>query len=321
MTASASSRLLLVLCALAAAEPASAQSYPTRPVRIVTTAPGGGSDFAARLVAQGLSTGYGQQFVVDNRGGGVVPVEIVAKAPADGYTLLFFGSTLWLAPLLQDKVPYDTLRDFAPVSLVVNAPTIVTVNPSLPVKTLKDLIALAKAKPGALNYGSGGAGSASHLSAELLKALAGIDIARVPYKAAGPAQLALVSGEIQVLMAASSGSLITFINSGKVRALATTGTKRAALFPDLPTVAEAGVPGCEYGQLTGLFAPAKTPTPLVDRMSQEVARILGRADVKEKLLAGGNDIVGSSPQESVAIIKSEVTRLGKVIRDAKIRAD
>ena len=297
-----------------------AQNYPNRPIRIVTSAPGGSSDFAARLVAQGLTAGLGQQIVIENRGGGVAAIEIVAKAQPDGYTLLYYGSILWLLPLMQESRSYETLRDFAPVALAVTSPNIVLVHPGVPAKSIKELIAHAKSKPGALNYGSGGAGSSGHLAAELFKSMAGVDMVRVPYKGSGPALTALISGEIQVLMS-SAGGMTPHIKAGRVRALAVTSAKRSASFPDLPTVAESGIPGYEYGQMSGVFAPAKTAAAIVNRLSRETVRAVNTPDIKEKLFMAGVDAVAnSSPREFTAQIKSEIARLGKVIKDAGIRA-
>ncbi len=319
MTASRWVRIVPVICAIVAAEFAYAQNFPTRPIRLVATSPGGGSDFAARLLAPGLAAGLGQQVIVDNRGGTGVPIDIVAKAPADGYTLLYYGGTLWLLPLMQE-VSYDTLRDFMPVSLVVNSPGIFAAHPSLPVKSIKDLIALAKAKPGSLNYASAGNGSPAHLATELFKSLAGIEMVRVPYKGAGPALTALIAGEIQVSITSSAG-VSPHIRSGRIIALAVTSARRSASFPNVPTVSEGELPGYEYGQMSGVFAPARTPAPIVDRLSKEIVRVANRPDVKEKLFNAGADVEGSTPQEAVATIKSEIARLGKVIREAKIRGD
>ena len=318
-------RLSEIVCGLLAASivlsgSVSGQSYPTKPVRMVTSAAGGSSDFAARLVAQGMAPGLGQPVIIDNRGGGVAAIEIVTKAPADGYTLLYYGSILWLLPLLQDGVPYDTLRDLEPVALVVSSPVVIIVNAAVPAKTIKELIALAKAKPGALNYGSGGAGSTGHLTAELFKSMAGVSMVRVPYKGAGPALAAVVSGEIQVMMA-SMGGMESQIKAGRVRALALTSTKRSTSFPDIPTVAESGLPGFEYGQMSGIFAPSKTSPAVVTRLNQEVARALGRADIKEKLVQSGADPQIGTPQEFGAKVKAEIARIGKVIKDAGIRAE
>jgi tripartite-type tricarboxylate transporter receptor subunit TctC len=298
-----------------------AQNYPARPVRIVTSAPGGSSDFAARLVAQGLASGLGQQVIIENRGGGVAAIEIVAKAQPDGYTLLYYGSILWLLPLMQEAKSYDTLRDFAPVALAVTSPNIVLVHPSVQAKTVKELIALAKSKPGALNYGSGGAGSSGHLAAELFKSMAGVDMVRIPFKGSGPALTAIIANEIQVLMS-SAGGMNPHIKSGRVRALAVTSAKRSASFPDLPTVAEAGVPGYEYGQMSGLFAPVKTAAAIVNRLSQETVRAANLPEIKDKLFSAGVDAApNSSPREFTAQIKSEISRLGKVIKDAGIRSE
>jgi tripartite-type tricarboxylate transporter receptor subunit TctC len=296
------------------------QTYPERPIRLVTSAVGGSTDFAARLVALGLSGNLNQPIIVDNRGGGLVGIEIAARAVPDGYTLFYAGSILWLLPLLQDNVSYDTLKDFAPVSLVADSPNIVLVHPSVAAKSIKELIALAKAKPGALNYGSGGAGSSGHLSAELFKAMAGVNIVRVAFKGSGPALTSLLAGEIQMLIGSSSGTT-PHIKGGRVRALAVTSAKRSASYPDLPTVAEAGLPGYEYGQTSGLFAPARTPAPIINRLSRETARAVNRPDIKEKFAATGADVEGSTPQEFTANIKSEIARLGKIIKDANIRAE
>ena len=311
-----------LLCAtLLAGNTVSAQSYPGRPIRMVTSAPGGSSDFAARLVAQGLASGLGQQVIIENRGGGVAAIEIVAKALPDGYTLLYYGSILWLLPLMQEAKSYDTLRDFAPVALAVTSPNIVLVHPGVQAKSIKELIAVAKSRPGALNYGSGGAGSSGHLAAELFKSMAGVDMVRIPFKGSGPALTALIAGEIQVLMS-SAGGMSAHIKAGRVRALAVTSAKRSASLPDLPTVAEAGIPGYEYGQMSGVFAPAKTPAAIVSRLSQETVRAANTADIKEKLFSAGVDAApNSSPREFTAQIKSEISRLGKVIKDAGIRSE
>jgi tripartite-type tricarboxylate transporter receptor subunit TctC len=296
---------------------AGGQAFPERQVRMVTSAAGGSSDFAARFVAQGMTVGLGQPVVVDSRGGGVAAIEIVQKASPDGYTLLYYGSILWLLPLMQEA-PYDTLRDFIPVSLSVSSPNIVLVHPSLPAKTIKELIALAKARPGQLNYGSGGTGSSGHMAAELFKYMAGVDIVRVPFKGTGPAQNSLMAGEIQVLIP-SAGGLAPAIQSGRVRALAVTGSRRMATYPDLPTVAESGVRGYEYGQYSGVFAPVKTPSAVIERLNREAVRAVKDPDTREKLLKVGVEPEGSTPQAFVTLIKEEVARLGTVIRKANIR--
>lgn len=296
-----------------------AQAYPARSIRLVVTTPGGGSDFIARLLSPHLSLALGQQVIVDNRGGTVVPIEITVKAQPDGYTLLYYGGTLWLLPLMQ-KVSYDPLRDLAPITLAVNSPVIASVHPALPVRTIKDLIALARSKPGTLNFAAAGNGSPAHLSMELFKSMAGLDMVRVPYKGSGPALTALIAGEIQISMN-SSGGVAPHINSGKVRGLAVTSARRSASFPNLPTIAESGLPGYESGQLSGFFAPARTPAAIVDRINKEVVQLVHRPDIKEKLFAGATEPEGTTPQQAVARIKAEVVRMSKVIKDANIRME
>jgi tripartite-type tricarboxylate transporter receptor subunit TctC len=306
---------------LLAAQCAVAQNnYPNRPVRMITSAAGGSSDFAARLVSYSASPGLGQQIIIDNRGGGVQAIEIVTRASPDGYTLLYYGSILWLLPLLQDGVPYDTLRDLVPVAQVVSSPVVLLVTPSLPAKSVKELIALAKSKPGALNYGSGGSGSTGHLAMELFKYMTGTNLVRIPFKGSGPALNALLTGEVQVLMA-SAGGMDVYVKSGKARALAVTGAKRSPSFPDLPTMMEAGVPGYEYGQMSGVFAPAKTPAAIVNKLNKEISNGVMKPEFKEKFLASGQEPVTSTPQEFAAKIKAEIARLGKVIKAANIRAE
>ena len=299
----------------------SAQDYPSKPVRIVVPGAGGGGDFAARLIAQGLSGPIGQQVLVDNRPIGFIPADTVAKAPPDGYTLLLSGSGMWLQPFLRNDVPWDPVRDFLPVTLAVSTPNMIIVNASLPVKSVKDLIALAKARPGELNYGgSGSEGSPNHLAAELFKSMARVNIVRVPYKANAQALTDLLSGEVQ-LMFSTPGGAMQHVKSGRLRALAVTTAKPSALLPGLPTVAASGLPGYESTSIYGVFAPAKTPAPVINRLNQEIARVLHRTDVKEKFLNTGSEVVGSAPEELAAFVKYEMSRLGKVIKDAGIRAD
>ncbi len=294
-----------------------AQEFPTKPIRIITSAPGGGSDFAARLIASSMAPGIGQQVIVDNRGGGIIAPEVAVKVPADGYSLLYYGSTLWLLPLMRDNVPWDALKDFAPVILTVTTPTVLTVHPSLPVKSVKDLIALARARPGDLNYASGATGSANHLSAELFKAMAKVNIVRIVYNGQGPAILALMSGEIQTSFAVAA-SVQSHVRSGRLRALAVSSAQPSVLFPGLPTVA-ATLPGYEAVSPSGIFAPARTPEAIVNRLNQEIGRVLERPTVKEKFASSGVEVVGGTPQDFVAKIKSEVGYMGKVIKDAGIR--
>ena len=295
-----------------------AQEYPTRPVRIVTSAAGGTTDLIARYIARGLTASLGQQVIVDNRPTGIIPAEIAIKASPDGHTLLFHGSSLWMMPLLQ-KVPFDPATDLAPVTLATTTPNLVVVHPSVAAESIKQLIALAKTKPGALNYGSGATGAASHLAGELFKHMADIDIQRVPYKGQGPAVLALLAGEVQVAFA-STGSVSGHIRSGKLRALAITSTTRSVLAPGLPTVAEAGLPGFHSATTAGLFAPLNTPARLIALLNREIVSSLEKSELKNILLKEGSEIVGSTPQEFAAAMKSETASMSKVIKAARITA-
>lgn len=310
----------LVGTALLAAGAACAQSYPSKPIRIVVPGTGGGGDFAARLIGQGLSPVLGQPILVENRPVGTIPGELVSRAAPDGHTLLLSASTLWLAPLLQPNVPYDPQRDFTPVSLVTMSPNILVVPNSLPVKSVKELVALARKRPGELNYGSGAAGSSNHLSAELFNAMAKVDIPRINYKNPSQAVTDLISGQIQVLFYNAS-TVIPHIQSGKLRALAVTSAKPTALAPQLQTMAQAGLPGYEAVATFGLFGPAGMPAPVVSLLNAEVVRYLQRAEVKEKFIAAGSETVGSTPEELAALLKDDLARFGRLIRDAKLRAD
>ena len=299
---------------------AHAQGFPSRAVHIVTSEPGGGNDFAARVIAQGLTGPLGQPVVVDNRGGasGAIAGETVAKGVPDGHLLLLYGSNIWLLPFLRDRGPYDPVRDLAPVTLAVRAPNILVVHPSLPVKTTQQLLALARARPGALNYGAGAVGSSSQIATELFKAMGKLDITQISYKGNGIALNALIAGEVQLAFA-TPGSVAAHIKSQRLRALAVTSPQPSPLLPGLPTVASAGLPGYEAVSIVGLFAPAKTPEAVVARLNQEIVRVLGRAEVKERFLSSGVETVGSTPEEFGATVKSEMARLGKVIRDAGIK--
>ena len=313
--------LILIMSVSAAAfcGAAHAQEFPTRPLRIVTSAVGGATDLVARLIAQGLTSSLGQQVIVDNRPTGIIPGEIVVAAPPDGYTLLFHGSSLWMMPLLQ-KVPFDPVKDLAPITLASSTPSLVVVHPAVPAKTIKELIALAKAKPGGLNYGSGTSGSSSHLAAELFKYMARVNIVRVPYKGQGPAVLAVLGGEVQMSFATSS-SVSGHIKSGKLRALAIGTIKPSALAPGLPTVAESGLPGYESASNAGMFAPAKTSGRLIAILNREIVQALNRAEVRDLLFKDGTEVVGNSPREFAASIQAEMASLGKVIKAAGIRTE
>lgn len=293
---------------------ASGQNYPNKLIRIITAAPGSANDWGARLIAQEVAPSLGQQMIVENRGG--LGAEVVAKAPPDGYTLLFYGGSVWLLPFLRDNVPWDPVKDFAPVTLALSSPNIVVVHPSLPVKSVKELIALARARPGELNYAAGTIGASPHLSTELFKAMAGVDIVRVGYKGTGPSVIALVGGEVH-LMFAGLGSVAPHVKSGRLRALAVTSAQPSALVPGLPTVS-ASLPGYEATSILGIFAPAKTPAAIINRLHQEIVRAISRNEVKERLFNAGVEVVGSSPEEFATTVKVDMARMGKVIRDAGI---
>lgn len=290
------------------------QEYPSRPVRIVTSQTGGGNDILARILADGLTNSFHQRAIVDNRG--IVAVEIAKNATPDGHTLVVYGATIWLMQFLRDKVAWDPVKDFAPVTLAVQLPNVLVVHPSLPVKSVKELITLAKAKPGQLNYSAGSIGVSPHLSAELFKAMTGVNIVMVPYKGGGPALIGLIAGETQ-LMFPNEGAVKAHILSGKVRALAVSTSKRSPLFPDLPTIAST-VPGYETAATICVFAPAHTPAATVDLLSREMARTLNRPEVKERLVGLGAEVVASSPAELAAYMRADMAKMGKVIRDAGI---
>ena len=295
-----------------------AQTYPDKPIRILTAEPGGGLDFQARLVAQGLSGSLGRQVIVENHGGGTFAAEIVAKAPPDGYSLLFYGSNVWLAPFFRDDVPWDPVRDFAPVTLAVRSPNLVVVHPSLPVKSVRDLVALARARPGELNYASGSTGSSPHLAAELFKFIAGVNIVRIPYRGNALAYTDVIRGQVQLIFPTAS-SVAPYLKAGRLRALAVTTARPSELFPGLPTVAASGLPGYESATITGIFAPVRTPAAIIGRLNEEIVRVLKRPEVNDRFFSVGVETVGSSPEEFAATVKSEMARLGKMIKDAGLR--
>ncbi|MBC7782117.1 MAG: tripartite tricarboxylate transporter substrate binding protein [Proteobacteria bacterium] len=294
--------------------------WPAKAVRIVVpTSPGGGTDIVTRILAQKLSESFSQSFVVENRPGAgqILGTEFVARAPPDGYTLLMAASAIVLNQVLAKKPPYDTLRDFAPITLAASLPNVLTVHPSLPVKTVKELIALARAKPGALNYSSAGAGTSPHMSMELFRSLAGIDLVHIAYKGTGPATADLIAGHVQLSMP-NTLTATPFLRVGKLRALGVTGSKRASALPNVPTLAEAGVPGYEAIQWYGLFAPAGTAREIVARVQADVAKALRLPDVGERLAADGAEAVGNRPDEFAAYIRSELEKWGRVVREAKL---
>jgi tripartite-type tricarboxylate transporter receptor subunit TctC len=297
---------------------AAAQNYPNKPIRVITADTGGGADLVARVVAQGMSAALGQQVIVENRGGSaVIPGTLLAKAPADGYTLLLYGSTIWLVPFMQDAA-YDPVKDFAPVAQVAGSPTILVVHPSIPATSVKDLIALAKAHPGELNYGGALPGSSTELAAELFKAMAKVNLVRVSYKGAGPALIDLLAGQIQVMFG-TTGAIMPHIKSGRLRALAVTSLTPSPLLPGMPAVA-ATLPGYQSEIIYAMFAPAGTPAAIVTRLNQEIRRDLAMPDIKDKLFRSGIATAPGTPEELGIAMKTDMTRMGKVIRDAGIHS-
>ncbi len=314
-------RLLFAALAALASSGAAAQPYPVKPVRIVVGfTPGGGNDVISRLVAAKLTTAFGRQFVVENRpgAGGMIGAELVAKSPADGYTLFLAGvATHGINPNLQKNVPYDPVRDFDPVCLMATAPALLAVHPSLPARTVKQFIALAKARPGEINYASSGHGSSSQLAAELFNSMTGTKLQHVPYKGIGAASTDLLSGQVQVMFNAAA-ALLVHTKSGRMRALGVGSLQRIPAIPDIPTIAEAGVPGYQAGSWYGFVAPAGTSRAIIDRLSRETAAAVRSPDISSKLTAEANLVIGSSPEEFSAHIKGELARIGKVIRAAGI---
>ena len=312
---------MLLVCAQAAAQ--SAASYPARPIRIVVPfAAGGPSDVGARTLAQGLSQSWRQTIVVDNRIGaaGIIGADIVAKSAPDGYTLLMAQVGDAISMSLYSKLPYNFIRDFAPITLVGQTPFILVAHPSLPVKTVQDLIAVAKAKPGALSFGSAGTGVASHLAGELFKSAAGVDVVHVAYKGQAPATTALLGGEI-AYMFNNPITALPHIKSGKMRALGVSTAKRFAGLPDVPTVAESGVPGFAVSFWMGPLAPAATPRAIVDRLNGEMVRTLKTPEVVERLSPMGLEILATTPDEFGRVIKADAAKWAKAVKDAGIKAD
>jgi len=323
------SRVILVICGVmlsCAAGPAVAAeiAYPSRPIRIVDPfPPGGPSDIVARSISPRLGEALGQTVVVDNRGGaaGVVGCEIVAKAAPDGHTLLLGPSgALTIQPTLSSKLPYDPRRDFEPVTQLTSGPQVIAVNPSVPARSIPELIALAKAKPGQLNYASGGAGTANHLAAEVFKLASVVNIVHVPYKGTGPALASVISGETQMIISSLLPAL-PHVKSGKLRALAVTSTSRSAAVPDVPTAAESGLPKFETSSWHGILVPARTPRAIVTRLHDEVVKVLNLPDVRERLTAQGLNVVASTPQAFAGHIKSETEKYARVIKQVGIKPE
>ena len=315
-------RSALVLVALLGAVPGwvDAQKYPSRPIRlVVASAPGGASDILGRMLAQKLGDEYGQQVVVDNRAGasGVIGTDIVAKSAPDGYTLLIIQPSLTINPSMIAKLPYDAVRDFTPISLLVDASQILTVHPSVAAKTTKDLIALAKAKPGTLQFGSPGIGTSPHLTAELFKLKAGVDMPQVLFKGFGPAAISLISGEVSVSFSTIL-SILPHVKNGKVRPLGVSTARRVQILPEVPTISESGLPGFATSQWFGVLGPARLPRPIVDQLHQSLTRATSAAEQKERFTAQAVEVVNSTPEEFSAVIRRELKQWAGVIKASGI---
>jgi tripartite-type tricarboxylate transporter receptor subunit TctC len=310
-------------CTLAAACCAQAQSYPSKPIRLVVPFPAGGpSDITARIISPKVSEALGQNLLIDNRGGGssIIGSDIVAKSPPDGYTLLLATVTNTINVSLIPKIPYDMTRDFEAVAQLFITTSIFTAHPSLPVKTVKELIALAKASPAQLSYGSAGNGSPSHLAGELLKTMSGIKLLHVPYKGGGPASVDQVAGQVQLAFL-SAPAVVPFIKNGRLRALAVTNAKRSLVLPDLPTMAEAGLPGYESEGWSGIFVPARTPTPVIQRLYSEFATAIRDNEVRAKLIAAGTEPALTTSEALAKKVRDEIVRWGKVVKASSMKID
>ena len=302
---------------------AAANDYPAKPVRIIVPlAPGGGSDIVARIVASELLNRWGQSVMVDNRpgGGSTVGTAIAAKAPADGHTLLVSSSSIAISPALYKNLDFDIRRDFAGITLISSQPSILAVHASVPASTVKELVALAKTQPGKMTYASAGSGSATHLGAELLKYTTGIDLVHVPYKSAGQATSALLSGESQILLT-NMASVLPHMKSGRIKALGISASKRSALAPALPTVAESGIAGFEYSTWYAMLAPSGTPKFTVNRIQADLAALIKTSQMRDRFVSLGMETYGTTPAELEAYLDREIAKRGKVIRAAGVRAE
>ena len=313
---------VFLLGTVAAHTQAAAQAWPSKPVKLVVTYPPGGTvDAVGRILAPRLSARLGQPVVIDNRAGagGAIGGDLVAKSAPDGYTLMLDASNHAQNPALR-KLPFDTLRDLAPVSLLVKVPNVLVVNPATDIHSVKDLITLAKAKPGTIDYASSGNGSAQHLAGELFASMAGVQMTHVAYKGGGPALTDVMAGQVPVFFASIASSL-SFIQSGKLRAVAVTGKGPSAVLPQLPTVAQAGLPGYEVYEWNAIFVPAQTPAPVVERLSKEIAATLQEPEVRKRLEALGAEVVGSSPAELDTFRRAEIAKWTRLAKDNKIQLD
>jgi tripartite-type tricarboxylate transporter receptor subunit TctC len=318
------SRMLLLAAIVALASPAWAQTWPAKPIRLVApSTPGDAPDVIARMVAEKLSTSLGQQVVVENKpgAGGVVGSDAVAKSAPDGYTLIMGNAgSHGINAAVYSKLPYDIQRDFAPVSQVAIAPNVMVINPGVPANSVAEFIAYAKAQPGKLSYASGGNGSSAHMSMELFKSMAGIDLQHIPYKGSSPALTDLVAGQVVVFIG-NMPPTVPLVKAGKLRALAVTTKSRSTLMPELPTISEAGLPGYETVAWFGVLAPANTPPDIVNRLSQEIAKIAKSPEMREKLLAMGAEPVGGTPEEFKAVIDRDIAKWKPLAQKVGIKVD
>lgn len=316
--------LLIATNAFGQSPSGEATNFPTRPVRVIVPfPPGGGTEAFARLVAEKLTERWGQQVIIDNRGGagGTIGSYMAAKSPPDGYTLLIgLNGTHGMAQSLYRKIPYDTVKDFTPITMLAIGPNILAVHPSVPAKSVKELIALAKSKPGQLYFGSPGPGTPPHLQLEVFNLMAGIKITHVPYKGGGPANIALLAGEVQGAFTAITVGL-PFIKAGKLRALASTGAKRPAVLSEFPTIAESGVQGYDENTWYGMFAPAGLPPALLTRLNTDLVKVLRLPELKEYFAPQGQEMVGDSPEHFGETVKAEVAKWAKVIKQIGLQID
>ncbi len=317
----------LAACAFAlhaqSASTGSGQAYPARAVRIVIPfAPGGGTDNLTRILAPKLTELLGQQILIDNRPGasGQIGTELVARATPDGYTIVHVDTSFTSNPSLYRKLPYDTVKDFAPISVLASAPVVLMIHPSVPVKSLKELIALAKARPGELNFATGGTGSATHLGVEMFKSAAGLNLVHIPYKGSGPAAAAVLAGHV-VMTVASPSATAPYVAAGKLRALAVTGDKRNAAMPQVPTFAEAGLRGVDSSTYWVSLAPAGVPKEVIATLNSAMVRVLQLSDIRQRLTGLGFDTIGSSPEDAAIHIRDAMAKWARVVADAKIRVD
>ena len=310
---------LWTTAAMALAGVAGAQEFPAKPIRFIV---GPGPDVLARIVGQKLTDAWGQQILVDQRpgAGGIIAAETVAKSPADGYTMLLSTGTYTTIPSLYKKVPYDFVRDLQPVTLLATLPFLLVAHPSVPANNVQQLIQLARARPGQLNYASSGNGTTAHLAGEMLKSMAKINIVHVPYKGTVPGVTDLVAGQVHIMFAIIQSSL-PYVQAGRLKALAVSSAKRSASAPKVPTIAESGLPGYEFISWNGVHLPAATPRPVAGKLNTELLRIIALPDVKEKMLGLGMDIAGGTPEEFGALVKSDIAKWAKVIREAGIHAE